>query len=1202
MKRFYSILSLLLLFLAGASNVAAQEFSEGLLLKTTEAVAKEARFILKSPGTSDDHPSGYVCGTSYYKQSIDKSCLFALEAVEGETVDGYQVYLLKQVETGLYFKDFELGEGWDSSDLPPFSNGDLTEMTDNKAQAMKLTVLPFDDVTGVAGAPQSRTSAVNAKQNLEEDGFVLTRAEVSNPCAQEEDGTQFPYTYLGGIQRPFYSRWTDTNVHQIYTVIEKTGLEKIVAYAMAYFPGSPESAFPPGVDPGYYPANLVTEAQTIYNNVGAWRESGLPEELQTEEAVNAYCARIVELAELLAKSVIKVETGYYFIRDSREDPLYWRPIVQDNKPLLGWGDYTVPEVLDVESARHIWKVTKSSVKNATTGENDDVYTFQSYYTNEFAGATTTSGDRFTMAAEPANFTIDKEAAPAEQTGSFIIYPYGKSGQKMNTFGGGANRGETGPIAIYNVATDLGNCFRFQTVDESAVAGLEEAIRQAALNEKLQTLLTDAQTLKRNNDGSIGMVTNGSQLSCNFPISEGGGIGALLDNNLGTYFHTSYSNTDAVYHYIQADLGIAVDALTLDYVKRWRTSTTSNHAPKTAMVEVTNDPEGEWTQLEDFTFEYNKDADYPASSEAKKDTTLVDGGGEATIDFGGNKYRYIRLSVTSVLINEKPEGHNHYTHPFWYLAELHFKSNTTPNYELVDANLRARFEGLMAQAATELEAGAATQKTIDELTAAYNEVLASIPDPIRIVNAVAEAKALRAKAQAGTEPGYFPYDAIAKFDAAIATANDAVKAGITLEEIEGVIAALDAATVEFNGALILPAVGSHYVIRSASTKPAWTKDHWNSARAPLASVSNAASEALKFTYLDGSTITEEGAELTPIEELSDTIDVYNDMRNIWLVEEAGEGKIVLRNVGTGMYLSEGQTETLDSNQAYQSAEKSSVTYYLAGPGKFVFVAGLVSGNETYFNCNSAGSVVTWSGKDDENGFWSFEAVDPERVDAPYYYLSLAPGRMHIVTLPVDVMGGSCVYGDYVLVGQSADNKLVLTPGSNYNEDGIIPAGVPFIVTVPADAPNGTQNVQMEYILEDGETYLDGTVKYVFEPVKVAGLQGTLCETAVAGVGCAVLNASGIQAIKTGNVTVGVNSGYFDGTQTPDVVADDGDITLDIPENFVLNSINDAIVLKGDNNNVYSVSGVLVRKNVKGDAAVKGLPAGLYIVNGEKVVVK
>lgn len=1189
MKRFYSILSLLLLFLAGASNVAAQEFSEGTLLTSIDAVANEARFILKSPGTSGDHPSGYVCGTKQYKQNIDKSCLFTLEAVADETVDGYQVYLLKQVETGLYFKDYELGgEFWDSSDLPPFSNGDLTEMTDNKAQAMKFTVLPFEDLSGQT-VVQSRTSAINGgKQDLSQVGFVFTRADVSNPCPENN-----PYTYLGGLGKPFYSRYVDTNVHQIYTVNEKKGLDKIVAYAMAYFPSSPTTAFPPGVDPGYYPEDLVAEADTIYKNVGLWRESGLPEELQTEEAVNAYCAHIVELAELLAKSIIKVKTGYYFIRDSRETPRYWRPVVQDNKQLLGWSAYTVPEVLDVESARHIWKVTKSSVKNATTGENDDVYTFQSYFTNEFASATTTSGDRFTMAAEPANFTIDKEAALAEQTGSFVIYPYGKSGQKMNTYNNGA-------IGIW-AWTDAGNCFRFQTVDESAVADLEETIRQAALNEKLQTLLTDAQTLKRKNDGSIGMVTNVSQLSGNENDPSEGQLANLIDGNSTSFYHSSWRDAqkDGVLAYVQADLGIAVSKINLDYTRRWRRVNPIGDNPLTAIVSGTNTPDDEesWQVLADITFDYVDGVRYANQSTQGTDTLVAESRGVTPVDFNGN-YRYIRLSVTSVV---QPGGANtSASDPFWCLAELYFKSDATPNYSMLDEKLRNQFETLMAQAATELEAGAATQKTIDELTAAYNEVLASIPDPIRIANAVAEAKALRAKAQAGTEPGYFPYNAIAKFDAAIATANDAVKAGITLAEIESVIAALDAATVEFNGALILPAVGSHYVIRSASTKKAWTNDHWNSARAPLASVSNAASAALKFTYLDGSSITEEGAELTPIDALNDSIDVYNDMRNIWLVEEAGEGKIVLRNVGTGMYLSEGQTEN-SSGQAYQSAEKSSVTYYLAGPGKFVFVAGLVSGNETYFNCNSAGSVVTWNAKDDENAFWSFEAVDPERVEAPYYYLSLAPGRMHIVTLPVDVIGGSCYYGDYVLVGQSADNKLVLTPGSNYN-DGIIPAGVPFIVTVPADAPNGTQNVQMEYILEDGETYLDGTVKYVFDPVKVAGLQGTLCETAVAGVGCAVLNASGIQAIKTGNVTVGVNSGYFDGTQTLDVVAGDGDITLDIPENFVLNSINDAIVLKGENNNVYSVSGVLVRKNVKGDAAVKGLPAGLYIVNGEKVVVK
>ncbi|MGM9694777.1 MAG: hypothetical protein ACI3YC_07195 [Alloprevotella sp.] len=1190
MKRLYSILSLLLLFVAGATNLSAQEFSEGTLLTTTEEVAAQSRFILKSPGTSRDHPSGYVWGTKQYKQSIDKSCLFTLEAVEGETADGFQVYLLKQVETGLYFKDFELGEYYDSSDLPSFSNGDFTDMTDNKAQAMKFTVLPFEDVTGQT-VVQSRTSATNAKQALDQVGFVFARAEVSNP---NPDGN--PYTYLGGLGKPFYSRYVDTNVHQIYTVTEKTGLAKVVAYAMAYFPGSPSKVYPPGVDPGYYPADLVAEAEAIYTNVAQWNESGLPADLFPDEAaVDAYCARIVELAELLQKSVIKVETGYYFIHDSRGTARYWRPITSNNKQALGWSAYTVPETLDVESARHIWKVTKSSVKNATSGENEDVYTFQSYFTNEFVNVAKV-GDFFSMGEAAENFTVDKEAALEAQVGSFVIYPYGKSGQKMNTFNNGG-------IAVWNWV-DEGNCFRFQTVSEEAVAGLEEAIRQAALNEKLQTVLTDAQTLKSNNDGSLGMVTNGSQLSANFPDAEAPDPANLLDNNVGTYFHTSWRNTEAeqgVYHYIQADLGIAVDGLTLEYAKRWRTSTTSNHAPLTAIVEVTNDPEGEWTTLTDLTFDYNKAIDYPASV-AGKDTTLVDGGGEATIDFPGNKYRHIRLSVTSVLINEKSPEHNHYTYPFWYLAELHFKSNATPNYAMLDEALRTRFETLMAQAAAEIQAGAATQETIDALTAAYNEVLANIPDPIRIVNAVAEAKALRAKAQAGTEPGYFPYAAIEAFDAAIAAANDAVKAGITLEEIESTLAALDAATAEFNASLILPEVGTYYHLRSASTKVAWTNDHWNSAKAPLYSTSNAAAGALKFTYLEGSSLAEDQTELTPIDELTtDSVDVNNNPRYAWLVEEAGDGKITLRNAGTGMYLSEGQTENL-SGSAYQSAEKTSVTYYLAGPGKFVFVAGVVDGQETYFNCNSTGGVVTWSEKDDENGFWSFETIDPDAVEGPYYYLSLTPGRMHIVTLPVDVMGYSSPYGDYILVGQSADNKLVLVEGDKINEDCIIPAGTPFIVNVPAGEPYGSENIQMEYFIEDGSSYIDGTMKYVFEPVKVAGLQGTICETAKAGVGCAVLNANGIQGIKSGNIEVGVNSGYFDGTQTLDVDAAAGDLTLDLPEDFVLNSINDAVVLKGENNNVYSVSGVLVRKNVKGDAVLKGLPAGIYIVNGEKVVVK
>jgi hypothetical protein len=38
------------------------------------------------------------------------------------------------------------------------------------------------------------------------------------------------------------------------------------------------------------------------------------------------------------------------------------------------------------------------------------------------------------------------------------------------------------------------------------------------------------------------------------------------------------------------------------------------------------------------------------------------------------------------------------------------------------------------------------------------------------------------------------------------------------------------------------------------------------------------------------------------------------------------------------------------------------------------------------------------------------------------------------------------------------------------------------------------------------------------------------------------------------------------------------------------------------NVYTLSGQLVRQNMQRGKAVQGLPAGIYVVDGEKVIVR
>ena len=55
--------------------------------------------------------------------------------------------------------------------------------------------------------------------------------------------------------------------------------------------------------------------------------------------------------------------------------------------------------------------------------------------------------------------------------------------------------------------------------------------------------------------------------------------------------------------------------------------------------------------------------------------------------------------------------------------------------------------------------------------------------------------------------------------------------------------------------------------------------------------------------------------------------------------------------------------------------------------------------------------------------------------------------------------------------------------------------------------------------------------------------------------------------------------------------------------MLNGISNAVTEnKADNANVYSIDGVLVKKNAKASETTKGLSKGVYIVGGKKVLVK
>ena len=255
MKRFYNFLSLLLLSLVGVT-ASAQSYRAG-----TEKLASMDEILGKKVFIQTACNGNYMCGTrvSVPSDQLRDDAVYQFEAVEGKTsVDGHPLYVLKQVSTGLYFKDIDIvNPGADSSDgILPEGSEDLTLTTDKLSEAFEMTVLPFEDITGVEGAQPAPNTAntYKGKQTLDGVGFVFCRGQKS---------TGGDYTDLGNLEggKPFYAPHTDTNAWYIYEAVKETPKAVLLNYVMIYFPnGVSADVFPVGTNPGYYGEEAVNKA------------------------------------------------------------------------------------------------------------------------------------------------------------------------------------------------------------------------------------------------------------------------------------------------------------------------------------------------------------------------------------------------------------------------------------------------------------------------------------------------------------------------------------------------------------------------------------------------------------------------------------------------------------------------------------------------------------------------------------------------------------------------------------------------------------------------------------------------------------------------------------------------------------------------------------------------------------------------------
>ena len=1207
MKRFYNyFLSLLLLMVAGVTSAMAQAYQEGDLLETEEAVTSQDVLLMSTGGY---HANEYLCGQGY-ATSVSKDCVYRFEKVDG-TADGHNLYVLKRVATGEYFADHTVGDEEDTSDSP--FDGHMTKLTTDKAQAMKFTVVP-----GVENSDDPRATSAGGNQDYSRVGFVLaTDHRAENAAADVQ--------YLGHYSEPFYSLYKDTNYWLIFSVFQPTGKEKLLAYTTAYYGtdnADPALNYPAGTTAGYFKAELVNAAHA------AWQEAYDILQVEgsytlTDEETNVLCDKIENTMTALtaADARFPLTAGRYFINDNRDTKLYLNATTVSNKDAWSCSAYTVPEELDYSAASYLWDVEIAG--------QDSIY-LKHLLTGLYVQSTMADDHHYALGKEPVALKLS--APTAGNRAAFWITPKGNERACTNV---------AGWMLSWTDVNDAGNHFTFTAVDvdDAKVAQWAAEAKQIKLNDALVAAYANATA--QYNGGNVfnrpegatytGLFTeDGKMVSatgdeansnwwCNKKSSQGT-YEALTDNDPTTFFHSDWSGGDFVpsiekNHYLVAKLDAPASG---DIMIKVAKRATSNDYPTQFAVYGANDFDkaagtASWVFQGYADISYTDSVAFTMKDAAGNDSiasSIKDGVGVAYAHLDAS-YAYLRFSATKTQYSAGRPANNR---GYFALSEMNIWPTTgvvktvTPEYQEAMTAAPEVYAALgeeIKKAAVELAASKATQAQIDALNAAIEAFKNNLPVPSRVTDAYNAAKAFLDAANTnnmiGTELAQYSQETADALQTTLAKYETFDK--IDLVSINAAVNEINAAFNAFKGSVRLPEAGKFYTIKSASTKVVAEAD--KQAQGYQGAIYNAivystgnnksnslsdANSAVRFTFANHSSeVTADGETSLDamMSSLSDSISLKDDASYVWKAETAQDGKMVLRNLATGMYL------TGANGKLYQSTEPTPILGEGVKPNVFRFNLGEdAKGVTQYMNTKGAtGTVVPWKDPADENSYWQFnELADDDYTTECFAIKGVSEGQFYACTFPVAITPDGNAVPYTVLGVNEAKDKLILA-----EVEDEVPAGTPVILLADVLTNNGEGTVgNLTVGCEDL-----ASATFVFEPKVGDGLCGVLCEPVEIAETCGHL-ANG--KIVTGAYTVPCNGAYLANAA---ITAEKGKASIDLAKGVgdTLTGIDDAkVVVLPSVVNVYGINGQLIKKSVKAANATKNLPAGVYVIGGQKVLVK
>lgn len=1202
----------------------AQAYREGNLLETVEAVTSQDILL---NGTGNMGGGQYLCGQGY-SSTVTKDCRYRLEQVSGQ-VDGLNLYVLKQVSTGLYVKDYTLQttddeqtSQYDTSDYPFGGYG--IAVTADKAEAMQFTVsLAVENGTD----PRSKTTQGQA-QDLSQPSFVLaTKQPSANGSIQ----------FLGHYYKPFYAVYEDTNAWQIHAVDEPQGKEKLQAYMDAYFANNTDPAvtYPAGTYPGACPADLVEAAHAAYTEANAALNAD--EFTLTDEQVNDLCNRIESSIEKLKTSTFPMADGIYFIHDSRgmfnagNTMFLYGDSGNGQNYISANGNYTKPAKLDADAVKYLWRVKvvkgdSATVQNVLTGL---------YFTHKIAVA-----NHYGLSQSENIVMLRKGAETGTQFNHSSFYIKNTKNNER------ACTNPAGWVINWNYDNDPGNQFVFESVTEDELNAVLEEAKQQVRNEKLATLYGDAVfALNKgisyapaagyvlDNDfsaeGALVRHTGEEENTpwyCNNKQGSEGTYEALTSEGweYGTYFHSAwgakFEPSISKNHYLVAEL--EQDA-TGDILVKVAKRGTGNDFPTQFAVYGANKFNKENPNATEWKFQGLADINYTDSvavtyNNGDKDpVTIPNAVGIAAMHLDGS-YTYIKLAATKTLFNEvaKPyDGSDPKKRGFFAIAKLNIWEAAEPvvkSYTPEFQDVQNTNEAVITELQTQIEAAgkqvadsSATDAQIASLQAALDAFNNNYPDPSRVTTALAEASsvynAASSKGLIGDKLAQYPTTVAEKL-ANVITKYQSFNS-VKLADINAAVNEINAVVAEFKASIKLPEAGKFYTLRSASKKyedgsngVSYRGIIYSASNDATTEVTNAATPVRYYRMNNSSTIKDSAsfadADFT---KLQDTINVANDARLVWKAEASANGQITFRNLATGMYL------TGANGKIYQSIEATPINVEGIAPETFRFNAGKNENGVTmYMNTRAASNtIVTWSDTTDQNSNFFIEEVAKYKIATQSFYLAnVKEGQFYAGTFAVDIDPTDGFITPYKVIGVNGD-KLVL---GEYKD--VVEAGTPFIYSVGLVITTaGGQETKFGFTqVVTANDLTEGN--YTYETKNVNGLQGVLTEAVKIPAGKAYINNSGAVAVAPeAGADIAANGAYFNGDAS--TTSEEGDETLELGKQVgnALTGIDATkVIVLPAKVDVYSIDGKLLRQGVKSSNAAKNLPAGVYVIGGQKVLVK